>query len=395
MRSLAEWRKLMVVCAAAVAFSYVAWLAMFFASHQWLLDANGHPFATDFLAPLAAGELARTGHAISAYNGNLQHAAEVTIAGHDFAGLLGWPYPPHYFFVLVPLSYLSFAYAFLLWVLVTMSGYAVTIAAIAQRREAALFAIAAPWCLADMMVGQNGFFTAALIGLALLSLERRPVVSAIMITLMTYKPQFGLLLPIALVAGGHWRVIGTVSIMLLGLAAITGAVFGFDTFGAFLNALPSTTHSLVEQGGVGWAKLQSVYGFARWIGVPSAMAWTAQAVFAVIVAAVIAWLWRSRATPALKAAGLSAAVVLATPYVFLYDMPVLAVAMAFLARDEAFDRVEIGVVALATLAFIVAALLVAPLAWIGALVLLAACGRRWLQGTILRETPAATIRGAS
>ena len=44
-----------------------------------------------------------------------------------------------------------------------------------------------------------------LLGGALVSLDRRPLIAGILFGLMAYKPQFGLMIPIALAAGGYWR----------------------------------------------------------------------------------------------------------------------------------------------------------------------------------------------
>jgi arabinofuranan 3-O-arabinosyltransferase len=44
------------------------------------------------------------------------------------------------------------------------------------------------------------------------------------------------------------------------------------------------------------------------------------------------WLWRSRAAFELKAAALAAAALLATPYVYTYDLVVLAIPVAYLVR---------------------------------------------------------------
>jgi hypothetical protein len=52
-------------------------------------------------------------------------------------------------------------------------------------------------------------------------------------------------------------------------------------------------------------------------------------------AAIVVWLvWSSRARYALKAATLSTAAFLATPYAFAYDFAVLAIPVAFLAADQ-------------------------------------------------------------
>ena len=54
---------------------------------------------------------------------------------------------------------------------------------------------------------------------------------------------------------------------------------------------------------------------------------------AVALAAALIWLWRSSAAFALKAAALTIATILATPYSLDYDFVVLAPALAFLAAD--------------------------------------------------------------
>ena len=53
--------------------------------------------------------------------------------------------------------------------------------------------------------GHNGFLTAALIGFALVTLDTRPVLAGVLFGLLAYKPQFGLMIPLVLVATGRWR----------------------------------------------------------------------------------------------------------------------------------------------------------------------------------------------
>jgi uncharacterized membrane protein len=56
---------------------------------------------------------------------------------------------------------------------------------------------------------------------------------------------------------------------------------------------------------------------------------------AIVAAAVMVWVvWRSRTRFALKAALLSAAALIASPYAFMYDMAELMISAAFLARDQ-------------------------------------------------------------
>ena len=68
-------------------------------------------------------------------------------------------------------------------------------------------AAAFPAVFINLGHGQNGFLTAGLLGAALLSLPRRPLLSGILFGLLAYKPQFGLLIPVALLVAGQWRAI--------------------------------------------------------------------------------------------------------------------------------------------------------------------------------------------
>src|ERR1700685_3853508 len=68
-------------------------------------------------------------------------------------------------------------------------------------------------------------------------------------------------------------------------------------------------------------------------GGPISLAYALQGVAIAVIAAALAWLWRSAASYPLKAAALCLGTILATPYSLDYDMMVLAPAIAFLAVD--------------------------------------------------------------
>jgi hypothetical protein len=345
-RSPADSGKLVFTVAAGVMLGYVGALAGIFFSHIWILDTHGRPVVEDFVAFWTAGHQALRGTAAAAYDLHLEHAAEVATIGHSFPGTLGWSYPPIFFFVAALLAVLPYTSAFLLWCTTTLAAYASVVAVIVRRPVAFLVACAAPWVLTALMPGQNGFLTAALVGAALLTVERRPALAGILLGLLSYKPQFGILFPLALAAGGYWRAFGWALASTVAMNLLAGAVFGFDTFGAFLHALSGVTRSHLMHGGVGWQKLQSIYGLLSSAGAPSGTAWIGQMVFGGVVASAVVACWRSRAPFDLKAALLASAIPLVSPYVLFYDLPVLAVACAFLFRHRSFDRTEIGLLAL-------------------------------------------------
>jgi hypothetical protein len=163
---------------------------------------------------------------------------------------------------------------------------------------------------------------------------------------LSYKPQFGILFPLALAAGGYWRAFGWAALGTLLWNGLAAAVFGFESYAAFLHALSNAADTHLVRSDLGWNKLQSVYGFARELGAPGTAAWAMQALVSAAAAFAVVVAWKSRNTPfELKAALLPIAILLATPYVLYYDVPVLAVAGAFLFRQRGFDRFELSLMA--------------------------------------------------
>ena len=180
--------------------------------------------------------------------------------------------------------------------------------------------------------GQNGFLTAALLGGALHWLDRKPWLAGVLIGLLAYKPQFGVLIPIALLAGGRWRTIGAAAATVAALVAISFAMLGGGIWQAFADSMNFTQTVVLEQGGTGWQKIQSIFSAVRAWGANVPTAYAAQASLFAMLAISLAWLWHSDAAFELKAAALALGSLLATPYVLDYDLVVLALAIAFFAR---------------------------------------------------------------
>ena len=151
-------------------------------------------------------------------------------------------------------------------------------------RDSLWLAIAFPGALVNLTNGQNGFLTLALLGAALLTLERRPILAGVLFGLMSYKPQYGLLVPIFLIATGRWRAIAAASVTVALLAALSFAMFGAQTWQAFFASIAFTRHVVLEQGGSGFEKLQSAFAAARLWGFSVATAYAFQAAVSLIAA---------------------------------------------------------------------------------------------------------------
>jgi hypothetical protein len=306
----------------------------------------------DFVGVWAAGRLALDGQPQAAYDWSAHKAVEDVAAGAPFEGTYPWLYPPSFLLVATVLALVPYGLAHLMWPILTSVGYLAAIRAIIQHRAAILLAAAFPGAMANMLAEQNSFVSAGLFGGALVLMERRPVLSGCLLGLLTYKPQFGLMIPIALIAGGRWRVLCSAAVVAVCLAAVSWVAFGSATWAAFASSTVGATRVVFADHAPSWDKLQTVFGLVRSMGGSESAAWSLQAA-TIAACAVVIWVaWRRPIAFEIQAAVLVAASLLATPYLYIYDLVVLAIAMAFLiefGRTDGFLSGEISGLAAASL----------------------------------------------
>src|SRR3954452_16454266 len=190
---------LLAACVIAVA----GWIAL----SDGMIDRNGKPIGTDFSNPYAAGTLAWAGRAADAYDPALQHAAEREVFGGREVPFYGWHYPPFFFAVAALVAAVPYAWGLFIWLAASLASYLAAIRAILPRQETLLLALAFPAVFVNLGHGPTGFLAPALLGFALRLLDRRPWIAGVLIGALAYKPQFGALIPLALLAGRRWNVI--------------------------------------------------------------------------------------------------------------------------------------------------------------------------------------------
>lgn len=339
---------LLGICAVAIS----GWIAL----SDGLIDRNGKPIGTDFASFYAAGSLVLDGRAGDVYSMAAHYAREQQIFGAAMP-YYGWLYPPIFLLVATPLALMPYLLALAVWQISTFALYLFVIGIIVRRMPG--IAIGSIWLpiaagfpavFINLGHGQNGLLTAGLFGAALLALSTRPVVSGVLFGLLAYKPQFALVIPVALLAAGQWRTIVAAGITVMALVGITSLVFGADLWLAFAASTETSRRLLLEQGNVGFEKLQSVFAAVRMWGGDVPLAYAVQGVASAAVVCGTAWTWRSACGRDLKAALLVVATLLASPHVLDYDLVILALAIAFLARHglrRGFRPFEISLLAAA------------------------------------------------
>ncbi|MDB5974827.1 MAG: hypothetical protein JWR07_1587 [Nevskia sp.] len=149
--------------------------------------------------------------------------------------------------------------------------------------------LAFPGVFINFVRGQNGFLAAALMGGALL-LPRRPVWAGILIGLLTIKPHLGVLWPVALICGRHWRALFSAalsSMLFLGLSVL---MLGTNTLSGFFASLETFANMAFQDGSM-FAKIPSFLSFSSMLGLSRHMAFAVHVSVAVPVVAAVAWVW--------------------------------------------------------------------------------------------------------
>jgi hypothetical protein len=293
---------------------------------EWIRNAFA-PSSRDFLSFWAAAKLAWAGTPALAYDNAAIYALQTKFAAFE-GGEMPFPYAPAFLLIVLPFAAMPFALAMAAWSVVTLVVYALV-----ARRFApgsGWLPIAFPPVFAVAAIGQNGFLTAALFlgGLALLFRGRR-FAAGLVLGCLILKPQLALMLPVAMLAGREWRVIAGATVSAVAVLLVGVIVFGPAASLAWLHQMPLYVR-IGRDGLVGWQKFVSVYAAARQAGLPEQIAFGLHGAVALGAACLVARTWFSDVPPMAKAGVLSAATMLASPYVYLYDALVLIPAFVWL-----------------------------------------------------------------
>ena len=268
------------------------------------------------------------------FDGNALTAA----LNQRFAGWLGaplglhpWVYPPPFLLLILPFGLLppvASAAAFLLL------GLAAAVAVVwrslepVQRWPAIATLLLCPAVPFDVMTGQNAFYTAALLVGAFAAMAEAPVLSGVLIGLLSLKPQLALMAWVALIAARRWRVLAA-AVMTGGVLVLASiVVFGLDLWQAWAGLVlggGDTYRSWID---VGRLNGISVYACASWLGLPPVAASLTQAIATLGSAALIYTIYRRPGPAGLRLAALLAAAILAAPHASNSDAILLGLAAA-------------------------------------------------------------------
>jgi alpha-1,2-mannosyltransferase len=277
----------------------------------------------------------------------LDHNLSLIMNGDDFTAYLNhsmaswlsaplafrpWFYPPSFLIFLLPFAPLGFTASYFAFQFFSGGLLAIALGKGADNstsaRYVAIGVLVSPAATINFIDGQCAFLIAALIVIGVRLLERRPILAGAVLGLLTVKPQFCLLVPLALLGLGQWRSLLAAACSALALVAVSAIIFGLDIWTWWI---PAAIDNLVSPDPK-WITYGRIWGNSVWacavlLGFPQKAASILQ--FAALAASAIATFlaFRSSLSGDKKLAVLLAATILAAPHSGPYDSTLLAVAV--------------------------------------------------------------------
>jgi hypothetical protein len=286
----------------------------------------------DFANLWAGGTLAVSGEVRTLFDTDAYRAWFLAHVGADGANR-EWSYPPAMLALAAPLAQLPLFSSYLLW---TAGGLALLLVLLlwgGVSRTAAIVTVLSPGALNNVVFGQTGALTAALLLGALLLSGRHQARGGVLAGLLTVKPQLGVLLPVCLLAARYWRAIAIAAATAVIVALAVSALFGWDLYPLFFTRTTPLMRAIMEATYPQsyHANAITIFVSLRAAGASVGLAYTAQGM-AALVCCLVCWrLWRAPTVdPILRVAATGCLALLVTPYAYTYDMVVLSFATAVL-----------------------------------------------------------------
>jgi hypothetical protein len=322
----------------------IAALALLAALYEWAL------FATTFTHPGAIGPNYNTPGTdwmvfYSAAHSYWQGHLAVLADGERFTALLNqsfsaaltqplsyrpWIAPPSLLLVLLPFGLLGFAASYALFQLASAGALLGSLRVGASDAKSAwaigLAAILCPAAALGAVDGQTGFFITALLIGGFRLMDKRPIAAGLLFGLLTVKPQYFVLVPVALIAARQWKALLATFVAALALAALSAALFGIEPWFLWFHKVMAGDPQWIAHGRL-WGN--SIYASAVTLGAPNFFATALQAAGLLAGAAAIYAGFRRIRESELKCALLLATTFLVAPHSGPYEamMPVVAGAL--------------------------------------------------------------------
>lgn len=325
--SVLDLRPATVATLVLLALLLVAWKTAHFLAAS---SGGGRAKTTDFDAFHLAGRMA--------WEGNIEgaHFARVFVERQSLlsedGSFMPWTYPPQFDLVVAGLALLPIWLAYAAFTSLTFGAYLLVLRRLSPRHFPVVLVASLCATYITIRSGQNGFLTASLIGGFVLLSLRGSRWAGLPLGLMVIKPHLALGLGLFLLLARRWAE-AALALAVVGASALLSTLaFGIGIWPAFLNGLQESKLFL-EAGLYPLYRMVSVYAGLRTLGAGAGLALGLHLLMALggLAMLVLAVVRKWQAERVLAVAILASLTV--SPYLYDYDLTLLALVLALSAGD--------------------------------------------------------------
>ncbi len=307
-----------------IIFAYISinsWISSLTTSHE-LISIDEQYIGRDFIFFYAAAKEVVINNVHHLYDN--YYASETTSAIFPELGSMKlsnwvWLYPPHYLLLIAPLGFLPYHYALAAWLAISILLPVITLRYFWRINYGFLFiAIFNINIFICLIMGQNALILSSIAGIGIASMKKQPWLAGICFAIVSMKPHFAILIPVALVFGRYWQTLIYTIISTLILMTISSFLFGWDVyiiavehFSAVQNYSLASNHWFFS--------IYSTYRALLDIGFLPAYAWMGHLVIASISIYYFQKIWWQDYHLANKWLAFGITALLCTPYNLSYD----------------------------------------------------------------------------
>lgn len=310
----------------SLALFLIVYTALDFTFHL-SLDEND---IVDFHCFYTVGEMYWAGWFDRAY-----HYASLFEAQERFFGARGfmpWTYPPQFGLLVAALALLPIGFAYLIFTATSFALYCFVLWRLSGKYFGVVLLSIFPAACVVIRCGQNGFLTAALLGLFCLAFLRGSAAGGLPLGLMVVKPHLSVGVGVLALASRQWKTAAIAAFVFALSSVVATILFGKAVWPAFISGVMESGEFL-RLGAYPLFRMTSLYSALHTLGVPPLIALIAQLLTASCALALVLFAllkkWDVR-----RLAGIAAlASIYVSPYIYDYDMAVLGIAIALLIPD--------------------------------------------------------------
>lgn len=254
-----------------------------FDQHPYLTEifSRGQVFGRDAHNLWIAGRiLLEEGSARHIYDNAAFTAFQTNIAGSG----IGWNsyfYPPPAFLTAAFIGLMPYPIALPIYTLLGLTAFLVAIGAPHFKRPALLLLLIAPMTSFNMIMGQNGLISAALLIGGLRLLTCRPILAGVLFGLLAFKPIIGLLIPPLLLIRKDWVAFFSATATVVITALLPALLWGTEVWTLFFTDAMAIQQTVLHHAvGIGMLMIPSAFNSGRLLGLDTTSAYAIHIFFA-------------------------------------------------------------------------------------------------------------------